>query len=660
MNDLDQDIAEHYEQLELSPDTLAELQRMEREADRPVRARRQWAPLALAAAALLGFVGISGAVLGGALDRSFSSIAASPDGERTPRKRLSIQEYNALVGEDGSQTVINGEKTAPVESRRPEGRPERIARSGRYKRKTIAEYNASRAGDGALVIIKGHERNMRGERGERPHDDVLMSIKGDERVDAVVRDRTVSTAARPQPPVDRTVPPVVPPLPAGQPWVDTRLDPVSTFAADVDTASYTRARANLQNGSWPARSTLRAEEFVNAQHYDYRAPDDGVFGVSVEGAPSVFDPDKTLVRIGVQAKRVPPHLRKPVHLTFLVDVSGSMGGHLELVRSGLAMLVRELRATDTVAIVTYAGSSEVLLRPTSGEDKTTILSALDRLVSGGSTAMGSGIELAYELARSTLKEGHENRVLIASDGDANVGASSPTALVAMLRTAADQGITLTTLSVGGSANGDQVMETLANKGDGQSFALTNRRDAERVLVHGLTGTLQTLARDVKLQVAFDPSIVRRWRQVGYDNRQIADRDFRDDAVDAGEIGAGHQMTALYEVEWVTKPAAEATVHLGELRLRYQAPGAESGEAMERALPLEGPIHPLLTTASTNTRVAVVAAGFAAALRGQATPTLPLLEDVLPIRPEYREADKELLSAIQNARRLKAAGARRPE
>ncbi|MCB9690916.1 MAG: von Willebrand factor type A domain-containing protein [Alphaproteobacteria bacterium] len=490
-------------------------------------------------------------------------------------------------------------------------------RGSAYRRATpVRDRNPKSASDGSLIIIKGQER--------RPPEGVYIP---------------------PGPPPRSEAPR------ASRPWTDTRVDPLSTFAADVDTAAWTRARTMLEHGQRPAPASVRVEEVVNAFPYDYRAPEDGVFAVGIEGLPSVYGADASLVRIGVQGRRVPPHLRKPVHLTFLVDVSGSMNGRpLELVRSGLKMLVGELRPDDTVAIATYAGGTAVVLQPTPGSERARILAALDGLRSGGSTSMASGIDLAYDLALSTYHPSAENRVIVASDGDANVGQTDPDALAARLRKAADRGITLTTIGVGGSVRGDQVMETLARKGDGQAFAVADERDAETVFVRGLTGTLQTLARDVKLQVAFDPGVVKRWRQVGYDNRVLADRDFRDDAVDAGEIGAGHQMTALYEVELHERPRGDVPMRLGVLRIRHEPPGAERGEATELELPLEGLVHDRFADASVDTRVATVAAGFASALQGQG-PSLATLEDILPIRPEYREQDEELLRAIRQARAL---------
>jgi len=430
----------------------------------------------------------------------------------------------------------------------------------------------------------------------------------------------------------------------------TRFDSLSTFAVDVDTGAWTRARRSLGDGFLPSPSEVRAEEFINAFRYDYSNPQSGPFGVETEIVPSPFDPDKTLVRIGLQAKQISVFERKPVHLSFLVDVSGSMSraDRLPLAKRGMKMLVEQLRDGDTVALVTYSGNTRVALPPTPATDTARLLREIDALSSSGGTAMGAGIDLAYGVAQQSFEPGAINRVVLISDGDANVGESNADRLATRLRTAADQGITLTTLGFGSGNYRDDMMERLADKGDGQYHYIANQRDAERVLVDGLTGTLQTLARDVKIQVEFDPAVVSAWRQIGYDNRQLADRQFRDDSVDAGEVGAGHQVTALYEVQLVDP---SATAVLGELRLRYEAPGAESGAAVEREMKLVGTPRETLSHASADTRVAVVAATFAERLRGRPGPALSSLDDLLPIRPEYAERDGELREAIGRARQL---------
>ncbi|MCB9674314.1 MAG: von Willebrand factor type A domain-containing protein [Alphaproteobacteria bacterium] len=430
----------------------------------------------------------------------------------------------------------------------------------------------------------------------------------------------------------------------------TTTDALSTFSVDVDTGAWTRSRRAISEGYLPQPGEVRTEELVNAFRYDYEGPTSGPFAASTEVVPSPFDADRHIVRIGVQGKRISVFERKPVHLTFLVDVSGSMqsADRLPLVKQGLKMLVQELRDGDTVAVVTYAGNTRIALEPTSVTERSTILRAIDGLASSGGTAMGAGIDLAYGLASQTLEPGAVNRVVLASDGDANVGETDADRLAQKLRAAADRGITLTTLGFGTGNYRDDVMERLADKGDGHYHYIANEKDARKVLVDGLTGTLQTIARDVKLQVEFDPAVVSEWRQIGYDNRQIADRDFRNDRVDAGEVGAGHQVTALYEVKLVDPSVSSV---LGDLRVRYEAPGAEGAPAVERAMKLVGTPRETLREASDDTRVAVVAAAFAERLRMHPGPALSSLDDLLPVRPEYAEDDGELRQAIQGAMRL---------
>lgn len=433
---------------------------------------------------------------------------------------------------------------------------------------------------------------------------------------------------------------------AGDPGLTAaRVLATSTFAVDTDTAAWTRARRTLSEGILPRPDEVRAEEFINSFRYDYEPPSTGAFAVSSELVPSTFAPDAHLLRIGIQGRRVSVFERKPVHLTFLVDVSGSMNrpDKLGLAQQGMRMLVDQLRDGDTVAIVTYAGSTGIALQPTSALDRTRLHRAIDALTSSGGTAMGVGIDLAYGLAEQTLEPGAINRVVLMSDGDANIGERDADRLAQRLRAAADKGITLTTLGFGSRAYRDDVMEKLADKGDGQYHYLGDERDAKRILVDDLTGMLEVIARDVKLQVEFDPTVVEAWRLIGYENRRMANRDFRNDAVDAGEIGSGHQVTALYEVT-LKNPGKP----VGQVRVRYEAPGAEGSPAAERSFDLAAKAVATLSAASAGTRMAVVAASFAERLRGRTTTPLSTLLDLVPDRPEYRERDEELVTAIRAA------------
>jgi Ca-activated chloride channel homolog len=428
-------------------------------------------------------------------------------------------------------------------------------------------------------------------------------------------------------------------------FLSTATQPFSTFAADVDNASWIQAREWIQQGGRPDVGSVRLEEFVNAMPYAYPEPEED-FGVTTELVQHSVR-DVHLVRIGVQGRHLDAASRPPLNLTFLVDVSGSMSAadKLPLVQSSLEALTAQLGPEDSVALVTYAGRSGVVLPSTraNGPGKTRILDAIRRLSSGGSTAMGDGISLAYGEAGRHHRPGAVSRVIVASDGDANVGTSSGEQLAQSIRHHADEGIALTVLGVGAGRGKDQTMEMLANKGDGQYFFLGNPEDAERVLVDRLVSTLVPLARDVKLQVEWDAEVVQEYRLLGYDNRRLADADFRNDPVDAGEVGPGHQVTALYAVKLV--PGADDQA-LGVLRLRAKPPGPDA-PANETAFVLHGPVATDPMHATVDTTVAMAAASLAGHLRGEELLPLSRAESLLarvvdPSVPEHGE----LLRAIR--------------
>lgn len=399
---------------------------------------------------------------------------------------------------------------------------------------------------------------------------------------------------------------------AVNPATKSAEDRFSTFAVDVDTASYTIARKRLEYGQLPQPEMVRVEEFVNYFTYSYPSPDAGAFGVHMEGAPSPFSADKHLLRIGVQGKRLSPAERIPVHLTFLVDVSGSMGApdKLPLAKQSLALLTNSLREGDTVALATYAGRTEKILGPTGMKDRAKILAAIDKLGAGGGTAMSNGMEIAYEMAMSSFKKGHENRVLVISDGDANIGASSHTAIYKRVRHFVEEGITLSTIGVGMGNYSDTMMEQLANRGNGNYYYIDSFEEAQKVFESQVDGTLQVIAKDVKIQVEFDPAAIPEYRLVGYENRAIADEDFRNDRVDAGEIGAGHTVTALYEVR--LNPGAEGT--LATVRIRAKKP--DGFEAAEQEFHLrDSDIAARVGDASADFQFATAVGMFAEVLRG---------------------------------------------
>lgn len=360
-------------------------------------------------------------------------------------------------------------------------------------------------------------------------------------------------------------------------WTLAEKDHLSTFAADVDTASYTVARRKILSGALPPSESVRVEEFVNYFRYSYPQPVDGALGVTMEAAPSPFSPGKHLLRVGVQGKRLTMSERKPAHLTFLVDVSGSMqsADKLPLAQRALRLLVDSLHDGDTVALVTYAGAVRLVLPHTGMEKKAQIHDAIASLTAGGSTAMASGIELAYQQATKVLDGQSLSRVVILSDGDANVGPTGPAAILELIAGHVKEGVTVTTVGFGMGNYKDDVMEQFANKGNGNHSYVDSLFEAKRIFQTELGGTLEVIAQDVKLQVDFDPAQVKRYRLIGYENRDIADRDFRNDKVDAGEIGSGHTVTAMYEVE--LQPGAGDK--LCTVRVRAKKPrGTEASEA----------------------------------------------------------------------------------
>ncbi len=369
------------------------------------------------------------------------------------------------------------------------------------------------------------------------------------------------------------------------PFISTATDALSTFSIDVDTGSFTFARRYLKNGTLPPDSSVRVEEWVNAMHYSYAAPSpkqEMPFAVHVEGAPSPIAKDKHLVRVALQGKKVSKAERGPTHLVFLVDVSGSMGNHdkLPLAQEAMHMMVDELRDDDSIALVTYAGATGVVLPTTTVKNKRTIHKAIDNLMSGGGTNMGSGMELAYREAAKQLGGGRSARVIVLSDGDANIGRTSHQQILQSVKGYVSEGVMMSTVGFGTGNYNDHLMEQLANAGNGNYTYVDSKKTAERFFVHELDGTLETIAQDVKIQVEWNPSVVSRYRLVGYENRDIADKDFRNDKKDAGEIGAGHAVTALYEVELTSRTPSEA---LGTVRIRAKKPRGTKASEMSVAI-----------------------------------------------------------------------------
>ena len=405
-------------------------------------------------------------------------------------------------------------------------------------------------------------------------------------------------------------------------FIATSRDPQSTFALDVDTGSFTIARRFLDEGQLPPRESVRVEEYVNALNYEYDAPRDGL-DVVVDGGPSPFNPENFLVRVGVSAEEIDADERQPVALTFVVDTSGSMDrpDRLGLVRESLAILVEELDRDDTVAIVTYSGQSGIVLEPTEVRDRDRILDAIDSMRAGGNTNLQAGLDTGYDLAREAFRSDGVNRVIVASDGLANAGITDVDALADRLRRDADAGISVVTLGYGLNGFNDTTMEQLADQGDGFFSYIDTIEEAERLFSDELTSTLITAAIDAKIQVEFDPNVVDEYRLIGYENRGVRDSDFRNDEVDAGELGAGHQATAIYEVVLDRDIDIDDRAELGIVALRWQDP--DTGDVLEIDEDIDlRDIEPRWADTPVDFRQATVVATFAEILRDN-----PFADDV---------------------------------
>jgi len=347
--------------------------------------------------------------------------------------------------------------------------------------------------------------------------------------------------------------------------------PLSTFSIDVDRAAYANVRRFINNSQLPPQDAVRIEEMVNYFDYDYEQPrDEHPFNIITEMAHCPWNEKHELLQIALQGKDLDLREAPPSNLVFLLDVSGSMNSYnkLPLLKKGMELLVDELRPQDQVAIVVYAGAAGVVLSPTSGNNKKKIKNALNKLKAGGSTAGGAGIELAYKLALKNFLEEGNNRVILATDGDFNVGVSSDGALTRMIEEKRKEGVFLTVLGFGGGNYQDAKMEKLADHGNGNYAYIDNILEAQKVMVNEMSGTLYTVAKDVKIQIEFNPSKVKSYRLIGYENRLLNKEDFNDDTKDAGELGAGHTVTALYEVV-PAEVEEELTASVDPLRYQEQ-------------------------------------------------------------------------------------------
>jgi len=408
--------------------------------------------------------------------------------------------------------------------------------------------------------------------------------------------------------------------------------PVSTFSIDVDTGAYSNVRRFLNGGSLPPQDAVRTEELINYFSYDYPTPrsKEVPFAVSTVATAAPWNQDRILLQIGIKGYDVPADERPAANLVFLIDISGSMNSpaKLPLLKNALKLLTRQLTDDDRVSMVVYAGSSGIVLEPTPGDEQAKILSALERLQAGGSTNGASGIRLAYQMAEQAFIDGGINRVMLATDGDFNVGTVDFDALVDIVERHRDNGISLTTLGFGAGNYNDHLMEQLADAGNGNHAYIDTLNEGRKVLVEQMTGTLQTIAKDVKIQVEFNPSVVAEYRLIGYENRMLRREDFNNDKVDAGEIGAGHTVTALYELALTDSesrlidPLRYAQIpeinhgssnELAFVRLRYKAPDGDKSRLIER--PVRTDAIAALDETGDEFRFAAAVAAFGQLLKG---------------------------------------------
>jgi len=465
------------------------------------------------------------------------------------------------------------------------------------------------------------------------------------------------------------------------PRIKTSTEAMSTFSIDVDTASYTNARRFLSTGVLPPREAIRIEEFLNYFSYNYPSQTEETLALNYEIAPSPLEPGRHLLKLGVKARDLTPdpaQSEKGWNLVFLVDVSGSMRpeDRLPLAKQALRILVNQMRPQDTIGIVTYAGTTSVALEPTSGENREKILGAIDELQARGATCGSGGIKLAYRMAQENMIEGSVNRVILATDGDFNVGITSFDELLKLVEEKRRSGVTLTTLGFGRGNLQDHLMEQLANKGNGNYFYIDSLREARKVLEHDLISNMEVVASDVKLQIEFNPKHVLEYRLIGYENRKLRNEDFRNDRVDAGEIGPGHTVTALYELvladsrlaQTVTpeyryqesaEPAAVEQTRANDLKdelaffkISYKEPGSSSSVEVQHPLPVEAVRHSL-EGASSDFLFASAVSYFAHLLRGSTYVGDYTYEEVAKLAEKSKGEDsfgyrQELIELIKNA------------
>ncbi|WPP51346.1 vWA domain-containing protein [Catalinimonas niigatensis] len=441
-------------------------------------------------------------------------------------------------------------------------------------------------------------------------------------------------------------------------FLEVKNNALSTFSIDVDAASYSNIRRFIDQGQMPPKDAVRIEEMVNYFTYDYAQPsDDTPFAIATELSTCPWNEEHQLVHIGLQGKENPTEDLPPSNLIFLIDVSGSMDApnKLPLLKSAFRMLVNQMRPEDRVAIVVYAGAAGMVLPSTPASEKEKIMQALEELQAGGSTAGGAGINLAYKIAKEHFQEEGNNRVILATDGDFNIGESSDAGMERLIEEKREDGVFLTVLGFGMGNYKDSKMEILADKGNGNYAYIDNIQEAKKVLVSEFGGTLFTIAKDVKLQVEFNPTKVKAYRLIGYENRALKNEDFNNDKKDAGELGSGHTVTAMYEIipadseeavssidalkyqEQKVKSTARQSDELLTLKLRYKSPKGSKSQLTEQSL-LNRAVR--LDKTSNNFRFAAAVAGFGMLLRDSEHKGDLTYDAVATLARDARGEDKE--------------------
>ena len=452
---------------------------------------------------------------------------------------------------------------------------------------------------------------------------------------------------------------------------------VSTFSIDVDTGSYTNARRILRSGQLPPADSVRVEEYINYFNYNYPVQTSKPFSLNYEIAPSPLDNNRYFLKMGIKARDASRIDSKGWNLVFLVDTSGSMSQEIDLLQKSLKILVNKMRSSDRIAIVTYAGNAGLALPSTSGKKKNDILRAIEKMRAGGSTHGSAGINLAYEVAERNFIRGSVNRIILATDGDFNVGVQNFSSLVQLIKQKRKNGVTLTTLGLGSGNYNEKNLEQLANKGNGNYFYIDSFSEARKVLADQLTANMEVVAKDVKLQIEFNPAHVREYRLIGYDNRKLRNRDFNDDTIDAGEIGSGHTVTAFYEIVLTNselgknleetlryqeknnipelKPSKQHSGELAFLKVRYKAPEASTSQLLKFPLKTSDMLDDS-SRASDDFNFASAVVYFGQILRKSQFSGDTKLSQVINLAQKYKGEDKngyrrEFIELVKNAREL---------